>query len=104
MARFAYAVRLGGLRERVLDDLRQRHRALRDERGDRSRCGRSRRTFGRSEATSERGDTGAVGPAAIVASRPPGRSTWKLRIVTSPPTVSNTASTLSTTFAKSCER
>src|SRR5256714_12153075 len=34
MARLAYTVRVGGLRQWVLDDVRQRHGALRDERRD----------------------------------------------------------------------
>ena len=38
----------------------------------RSRCGRSRLTLGRSDVTSERGESGAAAPAATVARRPPG--------------------------------
>src|SRR5437773_8343048 len=58
----------------------------------RSRCGRSRLTFGRSDVASGRGEAGALAPEATVARRPPGRRTAKLFRVTSPPTVSNTAS------------
>ena len=42
--------------------------------------------------------------AATLARRPPGRSTAKLFCVTSPPTVSNTASTPETSLVKSCVR
>src|SRR5687767_9593766 len=67
----------------------------------RSRCRRLRSTFGRSELTSARGDCSARNPAATEARRPPGRSTAKLRSVTSPPAVSNTASQPETSAAKS---
>src|SRR5581483_6537053 len=67
----------------------------------RSRCGRSRPTLGRSAVTSDRSGFGACAPEAMKAARPPGLSTAKERCATSPPTVSNTASTLRTAVVKS---
>src|SRR5258708_4776007 len=65
--------------------------------------GRSRSTFGGSDVASGRGDAGTP-PTPTDASRPPGRSTAKLRVVTSPPTVSNTASRFFTRLVKSSVR
>ena len=60
-----------------------------------------RGTAGRSAVTSLRSGLGACAPEAMKAARPPGFSTAKERVATSPPTVSNTASQSFTTLVKS---
>ena len=70
----------------------------------RSMCARVRGTAGRSAVTSLRSGLGACAPEAMKAARPPGLRTAKERVATSPPTVSNTASTPFTTLVKSVVR